>query len=105
MSELDEKQESRPTSATSGQGGAVARLSREKKPKAPRPSTGRPRGRPTTGLLTVACTKCGALVSFMCRTASGKILAAGHEERRALAGLAPRKKWKPADAEPKSDAP
>ena len=105
MSEFDEKQESRPTSATSGQGGAVARLDGEKKPKAPRPSTGRPRGRPTKGLLRVACPACLAAIGFSCMTSKGKKLAAGHEERRALAGLDPRKKWKPADAESKSDAP
>ena len=99
MSEFDEKQETRPTSATSGQGGAVARLdgASEKRVKAPRPSTGRPRGRPTKGLLRVACPACLAAIGVGCLTSTGKKLAAGHNARRALAGLDPREKWKPAE--------
>lgn len=96
--ERDEQQQETPTSVKRRRGRPS---NGERKPKAPRPSTGRPRGRPTTGLLTVACprSKCEAAVGVMCRTASGKVLAAGHEERRALAGLAPRKKWKGSGAE------
>ena len=101
MSQQDDESLSRPTSAPRGRRGVVSRVvdgaptARPKRAKPPRPSTGRPRGRPTKGLLTVACPTCLSGVNVSCVTSTGKKLAAGHKKRRELAGLDPREKWKP----------
>lgn len=102
MSQQDDESLSRPTPAPRGRRGAVSRVvdgaptARPKRTKPPRASTGRPRGRPTKGLLRVACPTCLSDVGVSCVTSTGKKLAAGHKQRRELAGLGPREKWKPA---------
>lgn len=99
MSQQDDESLSRPTLAPRGRRGAVPRVvdgATTARTKPPRPSTGRPRGRPTKGLLKVACPSCPSGVGVSCVTSAGKKLAAGHKQRRELAGLDPREKWKPA---------